>query len=487
MGPASPFPDGELGEAAELGMVSERSVRVWVRREVDAVEARLQVEGRPPVTARIGLSAATDWTGAADVELPDPAPDRPFLCVIGDRALRGRLAPAPGSHVGFSFGFGSCHQPFAVARGGRLRVRPAAAIYPAMRADLDAAAGRFLLLIGDQLYADGLPPVSVRHGWADDEPPPLETAVAAYRRATRGFFNEPGYRALRERFPTCCIWDDHDIFDDRGARRQESALDRRLFEAACRVYQEYQHARNPGAAAGPPPYDYVFRFGTAGFLVLDLRGARDFGDGRLLGRGQWERVRAFLAGPEAAAVQTLFVVASVPIAHAARWFAALFERLPGKRGNDVRDRWAAEAFRDHRDEVIDALFAWQAGAPHRQAFVLSGDIHEAGAVAIRRRRAPGRLWQFTSSALTTPVTRRHHLFNWIATRGSNLREPRFRFERRFLIPRHNYGLVRLEPLPEGGHRVAFEVRAWDPKQARLVTVGRVEAVPSASEGRRPGP
>ena len=481
MGQDSPFPDGELGEAAELGAVDDRGVRVWVRRPgAEAVPIRWEVEGQAPVTTAIPVGPDTDWTGAADVVLPEAAPERPFVCAVGERVLRGRLAPAPAAHVDFAFGFGSCHQPFAVTDDGRLRVRRAAAIYPAMRADLAAAEASFLLLIGDQLYADALAPVSVRRGVSADEPPPLDVAVAAYRRVTRGFFNEPGIRALREAFPTCCAWDDHDIFNNWGSTLRERPLDHRLFEAACRVYGEYQHTRNPGGAIGSPPYDFVYRYGTAGFLGLDLRGARDFDDGRLLGRAQWERVLHFLAGPEAAELQTLFVICGVPIAHAARWFVSLFQRLPGHRGNDVRDRWAAHAFRASRDEFLEALFAWQTGMPHRQAILLSGDIHEADAVVIRRRRGPGRLWQFTSSAMTTPGSKRQQRFNWLATRAPNLFEPRFRFARQFLIPANNFGLVRLTALPAGGHRVEFEVRAWDPRTRQLVTAGRVVAEPPSA-------
>ena len=482
MGQDSPFPDGELAEAAELGAISDRRVRVWVRRPgVEVVPIRLEVEGQAPVVAEVPVGPDTDWTGAADVVLSEPAPERPFVCAVGDRALRGRLAPALEAHVDFAFGFGSCHQPFAVTEDGQLRVRRAAEIYPAMRADLAAADARFLLLIGDQLYADGLAPVSVRQGVTADELPSQDAAVAAYRRVTRGFFNEPGIRALREAFPTCCAWDDHDIFNNWGSTLHESPLDRRLFEAACRVYGEYQHARNPGGGIRPPPYDFVYRYGTAGFLVLDLRGARDYDEGRLLGRAQWERVLEFLAGREAAAVRTLFVVAGVPVAHAARWFAALFERLPGDRGNDVRDRWAARAFRASRDEFLEDLFAWQTGALHRQVILLSGDIHEADAVVVRHRRGPGRLWQFTSSALTTPGSRRQQRLNWLATRAPNLFESRFRFARRFLIPANNYGLVRLTALPDGGHRVEFEVRAWDPRTRQLVTAGRVVAAPPSAD------
>ena len=479
----SPFPDGDLGEAAELGAVTERGVRVWVRRPGAAtVTARLEVEGRPPVTVEIPVAEERDWTGAAEVALAKPAPNAPFVVTVGERRLRGRFAPAPGEHAGFVFGFGSCHQPFGLDEEGRVRVRAAARIYPAIRAELAAADARLLLLVGDQLYGEALAPISIRNHLPGDaaDPPPMELALAAYRRATRGFFAESGFRALRESLPTLCMWDDHEIFNNWGSLRTERALDQRLFAAASLVYRDYQHARNTDAGTGRPAFDYVHRVGTTGFLVLDVRGARSYADGRILGTAQWERVQAFLQGPAAADLETLFVVASVPVAHAARWFAMLLGWLPGEQANDVRDRWVSFAFRKSRDEFLDALFRWETIAPNRQVFLLSGDIHQADAVWIRRRDAPGAIWQFTSSALTTPLKRKARFFNWVATRAPNLFESRYRFERRFLVPRNNYGLVRLIPLPAGGHRVEFTVRAWDRERRALVDAGVVCAEPEGA-------
>lgn len=69
------FPDGELDEAAELGALTDRSVRLWVRApHVEQVTARLEVDGQPPVEVVVGLSADSDWTGATEISLPAPAP-----------------------------------------------------------------------------------------------------------------------------------------------------------------------------------------------------------------------------------------------------------------------------------------------------------------------------------------------------------------------------------------------------------------------------
>ena len=477
--PAS-FPDGDLDQVAELGAIDDRSVRVWLRdTTAQTVPLRLVVEGHAAIEADLRLSAETDWTGAQTLTLPEPAPCAPFTLTAGSQQLSGRLAPSPTAHTALTFGFGSCNRPFLPAPDERIIISPAAGLYPAMLADLQRRNANFLLLAGDQVYSDELDPVSVRNGLDGDaqHPPPFAEALAAYRRVSRGFLGEHGFRALRAAFPTYCIWDDHDIFNCWGSRLKKTPLDRRLFEAASRAYGEYQHTRNPNSVIGPPPYNYSFRWGDIGFLVLDLRGARDWEHGRLLGQEQWQAVRAYLAGDDAATVQTLFVVASIPVAHVSRWVAKLFDRVPGRNGAAVRDRWCSAQFIASRDELLGDLFAWQTARPERQAIFLSGDVHCASAFTIRQRRGRGVIQQFTSSALTTPDPWTARTVNRVAVRLPNLFEPRFAFQRRLLSFLNNFGVVEVVPLDDGGHRVSFTVRAWHPDKHRLVTAGRMVTTP----------
>jgi alkaline phosphatase D len=474
------FPDGDLDQVAELGAIDERGVRVWLRdTTAPTVPLRLTVEGHPAIEADVCLSAETDWTGARTLSLPESAPCAPFTLTAGSHQLGGRLAPAPSAHTGLTFGFGSCNRPFLPAPGDRIILSPAAGLYRAMATDLQRRQANFLLLAGDQVYSDELEPVSVRNGLGGDtqHPPPFDDVLAAYRRVSRGFLGESGFRALRAAFPTYCIWDDHDIFNCWGSRLTKTPLDRRLFEAACRAYGEYQHTRNPDGAIAPPPYNYSFRWGDIGFLVLDLRGARDWERGRLLGQEQWQAVRAYLAGEDARTVHTLFVVASIPVAHVSRWVAKLFDRVPGRNGAAVRDRWCSAQFIASRDELLDDLFTWQTARPERQAIVLSGDVHCASAFTIRQRGGRGVIQQFTSSALTTPDPWTARTVNRVAVRLPNLFEPRFAFQRRLLSFLNNFGVVEAVPLEDGGHRVSFTVRAWRPDRHRLVTAGRMVTTP----------
>src|SRR5262245_43799543 len=77
-----------------------------------------------------------------------------------------------------------------------------------------------LILLGDQLYADELPPDEVRrvagrrrnrHG---DRPPDEVVSFAEYERLYRHSWGDPEIRWLMSTVPTAMIFDDHDIRDD---------------------------------------------------------------------------------------------------------------------------------------------------------------------------------------------------------------------------------------------------------------------------------
>jgi phosphodiesterase/alkaline phosphatase D-like protein len=475
------FPDGDLDNAVELGAIDDQSVRVWLRMSGrSSVTATLDVPNRATETATTDLSAASDWTGALYLRLDEPAPGAPFTVTVDERHLTGQLAPEPGTPAALTFGFGSCHMPYAEADDGSIVDRTAdVAIYPAIRDDMRRAGGQFFLLTGDQIYADHLEPISVREALPDDpnEPPPLDSLLDRYRRIYRGYFNEPGIRSLRESFPTLCIWDDHDIFDNWGSTAEKTPTDRRLFEAACQAYAEYQHSRNPDGVETRPPFHWIQRWGDIAIVALDLRGARDYERGVMAGPVQWEWLRSWLAGDESSDIATLFVISSVPVAHTARWFTLLFDLVPKRFAEPARDRWSSTGFIDSRDRLLDALFDWEASSRHRQVFFLSGDVHCASAFTIRRHNGPGVIRQITSSAMTTPLGFDQVVFNQTVVRGTNLFESDYRFERHFLSLPNNFGGIRVAPLPDGGHRVIVAIRSWDRKRQRLRTTGRLTTRP----------
>ncbi len=290
------FPDGLLEESVEIGAVSDRSARVWVRKPNRVwISGTLSVDGEIVARAETALSEETDWTGAMDLELEHPLPNARFKIDVDGATRKARFAPRPGETTGLTFGFGSCNRPFKLD-DGKVIYHQAAGIYDALAKDLDRSDARFMILGGDQVYSDELEPISVRGINRSDhhESPPLDEVIESYRRITRGYLGVPGFKRVREQVPGYMIWDDHDIFDNWGSRKEVSDLDARLFEAATRVYSEYQQMRAPSNRTSQPPFHYDFTYGDIGFLVLDIRGQRDWKTGQLLGEQQWQEVIEYL-------------------------------------------------------------------------------------------------------------------------------------------------------------------------------------------------
>jgi alkaline phosphatase D len=488
-GPRFDYPDGELEQAVFLGDVTDRSARVWVRRPAGPATVRLVVDGIEPVETVVRPDPAHDHVGAVTVTLPDPHPHAPFRIEVDGEVRSGRFAPAADRPGGFTFAFGSCHQPFVDPPiDGRLERHPGAGIYVRMRELLEERDANFVLLIGDQVYSDAMSRISVREVLAADERLTDDDLLGTYRHLYRGYFNERGFRALAESRPTYLTWDDHDIFDGWGSLLRTTDFDRRLYRAARDAYVEYQHLRNPGGTLdAEAPFAYDFRHADVGFLVLDLRGERDYESGTILGDEQWQHLDSFLEEAAARDARTVFIVASVPVVHAAPTLMRALEGLPTGTGRDIRDRWDVPAFERQRSRLVERLFRWQAGADRRQAILLSGDVHVAAAFSARPRRGPGRIVQWTSSALSTPGGLQHVLANRLVTSLVRLGEHELRVWRRGLATANNLGLVRVEPLDGGGHTVTFTVFEYDPKRDRLTEAFTDVAAPDgrARTGSKP--
>ena len=472
-GPAGPprfeFPDGELESAVWLGDVTDRFVRVWVRRPAGPVEAGLTVGGEERASLTLEPDAAHDHVAAGVLALEDPRSGQEFEVTVGDERRGGRFAPSPGSRAAFSFAFGSCHQPFTEsADGGRVEKQPAAGIYPHLERLAAERRAAFGLWLGDQVYSDAVSEMSVRERMAEDRSVTDDSLLETYRHLYRGYFNESGYRALNDALPAYLMWDDHDIFDGWGSLLDRTPFDERLYQAAEGAYREYQHLRNPtGSLDAEAPYGYSFWYGDVGFHVPDLRGERDFRSERVLGDAGWARLDAFLREASEREVPTIFIGLSVPLVHASPALTTALERLPTGSGRDVRDRWSVPAFAGQRSMLLERLFGWQSGGSHRQVIVLSGDVHVGAAFRVRERGGPGRFRQWTSSALSTPTGLKHVLANRLVTTFVRLGERELHVRRLGLAPSNNVGLVEVEPAEGGGHTIRLSVHQYDAGRDRL--------------------
>ncbi len=487
-GPRFVFPDGELDSTVFLGDVTDRSVRVWVRRPGGPAPVVLHVDGTDAMPQTVVPDEAHDHVGAVTLELAEPRPGAAFRVEVDGITRSGTLASAPGAPARFSFAFGSCHQPFGdPPSSNRLERHSGAGIYPRMVELLRERDARFVLLLGDQVYSDAVSKISVREVLAKDEALSDPDLVETYRHLYRGYFNERGFRALTEAFPAYLTWDDHDIFDGWGSLLRTTDFDRRLYRAAEAAYIEYQHLRNPGGAlTARPPFAYGFEHGDVAFFVLDLRSERDYESGTILSEVQWARLDGFLADAERRGTRTVVIAASVPVVHAAPSLMRALERWPTGTGRDIRDRWDVPAFAAQRTRLTSRLLDWQTGGDRRQVVLLSGDVHVAAAFSMRPRRGPGRLAQWTSSALSTPGGMQHVLANRLVTRLVRLGERELRVWRRGLATGNNLGVVDVEPLDGGGHALTFTVFQYDARRDRLVQAFSDRSAPAVDPARTRG-
>ena len=463
------FPDGELESWFALGDVTDRSVRVWLREPSGAVDVSLWVQGAQVAGETATPDHTHDHIALVVLDAGDSRPDEPFEVRVAGATRSGTFAPAPGSRAAFTFAFGSCHQPFTDRlENGSVDRHPAAAIYPRIRELVDQRGAAFAMWLGDQVYSDAVAEASVREKLAEDPSVTDEALFETYRHLYRGFFNERGYRELAEALPAYLMWDDHDIFDGWGSLIDHTPFDERVYRAAEKAFREYQHLRNPNASlTAPGPFGFSFWRGDVGFHVPDLRSERDFNARRVMGDAGWAQLDAFLDEATERDVPTIFIGASVPVVHASPALMTALERLKTSSGRDVRDRWSVTNFANQRTQMVERLFAWQAGRPRRQVIVLSGDVHVGAAFNVRPRRGPGRFAQWTSSALSTPDGLQHVVANRVITRLVRVGERELRVWRRGLATSNNVGVVEVEPADGGGHLVRLGVHEYDAKTDRM--------------------
>jgi alkaline phosphatase D len=105
---------------------------------------------------------------------------------------------------------------------------------------------RFALLVGDQVYADDWEAQTLK---AESEDARRRLYLAAYRT----FWSNKHYRRVMCSLPAVMMWDDHDITDGWGSRKDSFVGDtsdfkpewRRLFSTASEVFSVMQASRNP--------------------------------------------------------------------------------------------------------------------------------------------------------------------------------------------------------------------------------------------------
>jgi alkaline phosphatase D len=397
-----------------VGAVSDRRARLWLRTDAPGpFTVELWDAGGEVRAAEVADRRAPEADGTMAFTLPDevpalgrlaPATVHGFRIIVartGAPVGEGRFetAPAAGARGSFAFAFMSCHQPF----------RPDGTVHPeaarmlaALEPALEARGVKYVLYIGDQMYADAPRGSSLLR---DDREGPLLAASAAdlrarYQARYRRFWAFPEIRRLQARWPSWCIWDDHEIVNDWGGRQahQQPAW-RRVFEGARGAFVDYQVSRTISAGASwPSAFHQAFVWGSAATFLLDLSSQRaaDGHQARVYGDEQLTALAAFLREQQARPV--VFLVLSVPLVYLPDGVVALGERLPRQR-ELFATRWNAAHNRRALDRLLGLLRAHQCTAPGQRLVLLSGDVHQGAAVALRWADG-AHLYQFVSSPVT---------------------------------------------------------------------------------------
>ncbi len=363
------------------------------------------------------VDAAADDTLAFDVPGDAPGldpllPERSYRVRV--RALDGTLLgegrfrtaaeqPGPGR---FAFALASCHQPFD--RRGHLvpeSVRMLESVGDAL-AEHDA---RFLLEMGDQIYADYPPSHSLfgkffrtvaPRGRKDVFECTREEIRRLYHERHRIFFGVEPFAALHGRLPCYPILDDHEIRDNYGSSPDHSSERwRAIREGARDAFYDYQASRVLTPHEASASFHYGFVNGPVAVFVMDLRSERR-ADARVVSvcsDGQFEALGSFLERHAERPVAA--IVVSVPVAHVSDKPAWVGLKLLGQ-ATDVADRWSNPKAIADRDRLLRLLRAHQRAHPEQRMMLLGGDIHVGCLFRIEWADSVPPLYQFTSSAIS---------------------------------------------------------------------------------------
>ena len=478
------FPQEEMADAAERAAMRDRLGQVPL--SVDDASALVPGARREDFAVE---DLDSDTTVVLDLD--DLAPDTRYgyllhfrdgeRVLLGHNRLRGfRTPPAYDARRPFQFALFSCHMPYR--KSGLFRKRTEVRnleMWDYLGATLRRHAGQVDLVIagGDQCYTDGVPTLDIwrflnRRMRREGESllPDEASMLTWYRDIYCGYWGFASVQEVFDSFPTYMVWDDHEIGDGWGSHDlgengegdgvakmlpalEEKGLTRadgrelaeRMFRAARRSYEEYEHSHNPPTEDGA--LDYSFRRGGAAYYVLDGRGQRDIGreSFRILGREQFDRFAAWAEGLDAEETAFLFVVSAVPVLHTRAGLVNADERWlidQAGLGDDLRDSWEHELHDEERGALMDVLFG--AAARGIRVCVLSGDVHVSAVFSIDDEEGR-RIYQLTSSAITYGIGRP---VSWVLSAGAadDGETPEgHRFQRLALYADSSYALISVDP------------------------------------------
>jgi hypothetical protein len=319
-----------------------------------------------------------------------------------------------------------------------------------------------LLLLGDQVYADEVSPVTaefIRARRDVHEPPGEEIAdFEEYTQLYRESWSDPDIRWLLSTVPSVMIFDDHDVNDDWNISwswveemRKRTWWDDRI-TGAFMSYWIYQHIGNLSPPeleeekllrlvrgdtdAGPrlrrearrwdresaaSRWAYYRDFGDSRLLVLDSRAARVLGEHsrEMIDEEEWDWVIEHSLGDfdHLVIASTLPVFTPKGIHHLEAWNEAVcaqrWGRLAGWFGERLRravdlEHWSA--FNTSFERLCDWLRQVSEGSDTRRPpgsiLLLGGDVHNAyvSEVTLGTARDASSVFQIVCSPFRNPLS-----------------------------------------------------------------------------------
>jgi alkaline phosphatase D len=433
------------------------------------------------------LAYKTDNTGVVDVlklkegrryyyavaKLLDNAETGRFEWELGHEKTASFMTMSKKSN-NFSFGLYSCHMPYA---HGIFEDKVDARLWDNFSQELDRDQARFIIGAGDQVYVDGNKKVNIWR-WLEkvrDHQPTDADMVSWYRDIYRGYWGFPKFQEVYQSYPNYMIWDDHEIMDGWGSftneelsqemdalfrwedEKENTDLAYRMFDAAKKVYKEYQHSHNPSTKQDA--LDYSFDGCGADFFVMDMRSSRTVTE--ILGSAQTGRLNKWLASLEESSKNPLpiFIVSPVPVVHLkdiamniADWVS-----LFGTK-DDVRDHWEHKLHKKELEDFLEASFS-TANRLKRPLVFLSGDVHVGLIAKIANRNYPDvKAFQVTSSGISYAGLNNasRMALEAAAKKEGNIKGNKdYRYFRHWIYAGNNFSLIRVQK--ERGKLTEIEV------------------------------
>ncbi len=394
------------------------------------------------------------------------------------------MAPRASSGQRLRLAFGSCrlappHEPDA--RRGRSalprrssRVGRGVDALRAMALRLAASAHAdwpdLLLLLGDQIYADGVPPSTrsfIRGRRDASRPPGMQVAdFEEFAHLYRESWGEPAVRWLLSTVPTAMIFDDHEICNNWNISAawiahmraqpwwdecitsglasywlyqhvgnlspEELAADvvyREVLEAADATSVLREHARRTHQGNGGWRSSYHRDLGRTRLVAIDSRCARVLEPGRraMLDEDEWRWVEEHATG----GFDHLLVATSLPLVlphgahHLEAWSEALGDGAWGGLAMRAAERlrraiglehWAAFHRSFNRlGTLLEAVADGRRGEAPAAIALLSGDVHYAYlAEMLQRRPAASPIYQAVCSPFRNQLAGRLRLATRLA-------------------------------------------------------------------------